>query len=64
MKILNFGSCNIDYVYTMDHIVRPGETTEAEKLCKYPGGKGLNQSIVCSCTFRRKGLSCRLRGKR
>ena len=46
MKILNFGSCNIDYVYTMDHIVRPGETTEAEKLCKYPGGKGLNQSIA------------------
>ena len=26
MKILNFGSCNIDYVYSVDHIVEPGET--------------------------------------
>lgn len=24
MKILNFGSCNIDMVYSMDHIVLPG----------------------------------------
>lgn len=46
MKVLNFGSCNIDFVYSVDHIVKPGETTEAEKLCKYPGGKGLNQSIA------------------
>lgn len=46
MKVLNFGSCNIDLVYSVDHIVKPGETTEAEKLCKYPGGKGLNQSIA------------------
>lgn len=46
MKILNFGSCNIDLVYSVEHIVRPGETIEAVKLCKYPGGKGLNQSIA------------------
>ena len=26
MKILNFGSCNIDYVYRLDHIVNGGET--------------------------------------
>ena len=26
MKILNFGSLNIDMTYTMDHFVRPGET--------------------------------------
>ena len=26
MKILNFGSCNIDYVYSLDHIVKEGET--------------------------------------
>ena len=24
MIILNFGSCNIDMVYSMDHIVLPG----------------------------------------
>lgn len=46
MKILNFGSCNIDYVYSLDHIVCPGETETDERLDVYPGGKGLNQSIA------------------
>ncbi len=46
MKILNFGSCNIDYVYTVDHIVKPGETEAADRLEVFPGGKGLNQSIA------------------
>lgn len=46
MKILNFGSCNIDYVYTVDHIVKPGETEAADRLEIFPGGKGLNQSIA------------------
>ena len=46
MKIINFGSLNIDYVYTVDHIVRPEETVRAEKSSFFPGGKGLNQSIA------------------
>ena len=46
MKILDFGSCNIDYVYDVEHIVQPGETLVAKKLSKFPGGKGLNQSIA------------------
>lgn len=46
MKILNFGSCNLDFVYLVEHIVRPGETIETKELHKYPGGKGLNQSIA------------------
>ena len=46
MKYLNFGSCNIDNVYSLDHIVRPGETIRSEKLTLFPGGKGLNQSIA------------------
>lgn len=46
MKILNFGSCNIDYVYTVNHIVKPGETEAADRLETFPGGKGLNQSIA------------------
>ena len=46
MKILNFGSCNIDYVYSMDHIVGIGETETTYKLETFPGGKGLNQSIA------------------
>ena len=46
MKILNFGSCNIDYVYSLDHIVKIGETETTHKLEIFPGGKGLNQSIA------------------
>jgi len=48
MKILNFGSCNIDYVYSVDHIVTPGETETTDDLKLFPGGKGLNQSIAIS----------------
>lgn len=46
MKILNFGSLNLDYVYMVDHFVSPGETTSSEKCDIYCGGKGLNQSIA------------------
>lgn len=46
MKVLNFGSLNIDYVYSVDHIVNPGETILSDKLSKFAGGKGLNQSIA------------------
>ncbi len=46
MKILNFGACNIDKVYSLDHIVAPGETISAWGMAIYPGGKGLNQSVA------------------
>ena len=46
MKILNFGSMNIDYVYSVDNIVRPGETIRGLTRNVYCGGKGLNQSIA------------------
>ncbi len=46
MKILNFGSCNLDYVYALDHIVAPGETEASATMNIFPGGKGLNQSIA------------------
>jgi len=48
MKILNFGSCNIDYVYSLDHIVSPGETIASANMEIFPGGKGLNQSIAAA----------------
>jgi len=48
MKILNFGSCNIDYVYSLEHIVVPGETLAASKREVFPGGKGLNQSVAAA----------------
>lgn len=46
MRILNFGSLNIDFVYQVDSIVRPGETIASLALEKFGGGKGLNQSIA------------------
>ena len=46
MKILTFGACNIDYVYSLDHIVEVGETESIERLEIFPGGKGLNQAIA------------------
>ena len=48
MKILNFGSLNIDYVYQVDHFVREGETTSSVSLEIFCGGKGLNQSLALS----------------
>lgn len=46
MKVINFGSLNIDHVYNVDHIVAPGETIAAKNIQIMPGGKGLNQSIA------------------
>lgn len=46
MRILNFGSLNLDYVYAVDHIVAPGETISSERLDVFCGGKGLNQSVA------------------
>ncbi len=46
MKVLNFGSLNIDYVYSVDHFVREGETLLASKMETFCGGKGLNQSLA------------------
>lgn len=46
MKVLNFGSCNIDYVYAVTHMVRPGETLATAGRQVFPGGKGLNQSVA------------------
>ena len=45
MKILNFGSINIDHVYQVDRFVTPGETISSLSLQHFCGGKGLNQSI-------------------
>lgn len=46
MKILNYGSMNIDNVYQMDHMIQPGETQMAIAKNVFAGGKGLNQSIA------------------
>lgn len=46
MKVLNYGSLNIDYVYSLDHFVKRGETISSDSLDIFPGGKGLNQSLA------------------
>jgi ribokinase len=46
MKIINFGSLNIDHVYQVEHFVQPGETIASSDYKIHSGGKGLNQSIA------------------
>lgn len=46
MKILTFGSLNIDHVYRVGHFVRPGETLSSDSYEQFCGGKGFNQSIA------------------
>lgn len=46
MRILNFGSLNIDYVYRVTHVARPGETLAARSRQVFAGGKGANQSVA------------------
>lgn len=46
MRALNFGSLNIDYVYSVAHTVKPGETLSAGSCSSFCGGKGLNRSVA------------------
>lgn len=46
MKILVFGSVNIDHTYTLPHLVRPGETISSQHYAKSEGGKGFNQGLA------------------
>lgn len=46
MRILNIGSLNIDYVYSVDHVVLPGETEATFSRNVFMGGKGMNQSCA------------------
>lgn len=46
MKVLNIGSLNLDYVYSVDHIIQPGETEATGGMNIFLGGKGINQSMA------------------
>lgn len=46
MKVLNLGSMNLDLVYSVDHIVQPGETESSTGMNTFLGGKGMNQSVA------------------
>jgi ribokinase len=59
MKILVFGSLNIDLVFSVDHIVRPGETISSSALEKSAGGKGANQAA----SLAKAGMPAYMAGK-
>jgi ribokinase len=46
MKVLVFGSLNIDLIFLVNHIVAPGETIAGRSLVKSAGGKGANQAAA------------------
>ena len=46
MKMLVFGSLNIDHTYRVPHLVRAGETLSSTAYQRNAGGKGLNQAIA------------------
>ncbi len=46
MKVLVFGSANIDRTYAVEHFVKAGETLSADKMDLHCGGKGFNQAIA------------------
>ncbi len=45
-KVLVFGSCNLDMVFSVPHIALPGETIGAAGVALHCGGKGLNQAVA------------------
>lgn len=48
MRILNFGSLNLDYTYDVSHFVQAGETLASTGMEVFCGGKGFNQSLAIS----------------
>lgn len=48
MAIYNLGSINIDHVYCLPALPRPGETRHALSYAQGLGGKGANQSVAAA----------------
>ena len=48
MRFVNFGSLNIDYTFIVDKIVCAGQTISSLSEQRFPGGKGLNQSLAAA----------------
>ncbi|ALM52635.1 ribokinase [Halomonas huangheensis] len=44
--LYNYGSINLDHVYRVPHLVRPGETLASHGYLVGLGGKGANQSLA------------------
>lgn len=45
-RVFSYGSINVDHIYQMPHLVRPGETLASSHYQQVLGGKGANQSIA------------------
>jgi ribokinase len=59
MKALVFGALNIDLIFSVDHVVIPGETISSLGLKKSAGGKGANQAVALA----KAGVETCLAGK-
>lgn len=46
MHVWNLGSINLDRVFQLPRIVRPGETLASRSVATFAGGKGANQSVA------------------
>lgn len=46
--IVVFGSINLDFIATLDHLPRPGETALGPTYITAPGGKGANQALAAA----------------
>lgn len=46
--IIVFGSLNVDFVFSVSDLARPGETVLANALDVLPGGKGGNQALTAA----------------
>ncbi len=57
MRILDFGSLNIDYVYRVPHMVKEGETLASSSLSRNAGGKGLNQALALGKAGAKVGMA-------
>ena len=59
MKVLSFGSLNIDLLFSVDHIALPGETISSDSFTRSAGGKGANQAAALA----KAGLPVYMAGK-
>lgn len=46
MRVLSYGSLNIDRNYYVEAVVKQGETISVNRITESAGGKGLNQSLA------------------
>jgi len=59
MKVLVYGSLNIDLLFFVEHIAAPGETISSSSFKRSAGGKGANQAAALA----KAGLHVTMAGK-